>query len=82
MQVVISVNPHEGMCRLEMKLHGCVLINAISFTNADCFDTSCRPSAAIKQIGFSHAKLKADIRLLFPSEGINARLRACEPAAH
>lgn len=31
MRVVISVNPHEGMCRLEMKLHGYVLINAISF---------------------------------------------------
>lgn len=34
-------------------------------TNVDCFDTSRRPSAAIKQIGFAHAKLRSDIHLLF-----------------
>lgn len=37
-------------------------------TNADCFDTSCRPSVAIEQIGCAHAKLKADIQLLFLGE--------------
>lgn len=37
-------------------------------TNADCFDTSCHPSVAIEQIGCAHAKLKADIQLLFLGE--------------
>lgn len=37
-------------------------------TNADCFDTSYRPSVAIEQIGCAHAKLKADIQLLFLGE--------------
>lgn len=47
-------------------------------TNADCFDTSCRPSVAIKQIGFACAKLEGWYTAPLSRWGVNASLRACK----
>lgn len=68
MQVVIGVNPHEGMCRLEMKLHGYVLINAISFHQHWLLWHFVPSKRGDKTYQFCLCQLKADIQLQFQDE--------------
>lgn len=80
MQVVISVNPCEGMCRLDMKLHGYVLINAISFHRRWLLWHFVPSKRGDKTYQFCLCQIKGWYTAPLSRRGIDARLRACEPA--
>lgn len=78
MPAVISLNSHEGMCRLEMKLHGYVHIYAISFHQRWLLWHLVPSKHGDKTDWFCSDQIEAWYTAPLSLWGINASLRACE----
>lgn len=78
MPAVISPNSHEGMCRLEMKLHGYVLIYAISFHQRWLLWHLMPSKHGDKTDWFRLSQIEAWYTAPLSLWGVDASLRACE----
>lgn len=78
MPAVRSLDPHEGMCRLEMKLHGNVLIYAISFHQRWLLWHFMPAKRGNRTDWYSSCQITDWYTVALSRWGIDDSLRACE----